>query len=131
MLTYHWDSHMTSKHPNDLADEWKAACNWRHLDRIVAMYSEDVVFKSPRVITVPGEESGVLTGKTAVCAYWAKILELRPDLKRTVEHVFAGVDSVALESRFANGLHGIEFMTPNADGLASLAVGNDVVRYPS
>jgi hypothetical protein len=49
----------------------------------------------------------------------------------TVGHVFAGVDSIALEYRFANGLHGIEFMTLNADGLASLAVGNDVVRCPT
>jgi hypothetical protein len=44
-----------------------------------------------------------------------------------VGHVFAGVDSVALEYRFANGLHGIEFMTVDADAF-SFAVGNDLVR---
>jgi ketosteroid isomerase-like protein len=118
------------KNPNELADEWKAAINSRDLDRIVAMYSDDVVFKSPRVISISGKESGVLTGKAAVRAYWAKILERRPNLECTVEHVFAGVDSVALEYRFAHGLHGIEFMTLDTDGLAMLAVGNDVVRRP-
>jgi hypothetical protein len=47
-----------------------------------------------------------------------------------VDHVFAGVDSVALEYRFAHGLHGIEIMTVDADGLVTFAVGNDVVREP-
>ena len=42
-------------------------------------------------------------------------------------HVFAGVDSVALEYRVGDRLHGIEFMTLDADDLVSLAVGNDVV----
>jgi hypothetical protein len=45
-----------------------------------------------------------------------------------VGHVFAGVDRVALEDRFAKGLHGIEFVTVDADGLVSFAVGNDLVR---
>ncbi len=48
-----------------------------------------------------------------------------------VGHVFAGVagvDSVASEYRFTNGLHGIEFITVDADGFVSFAVGNDLVR---
>lgn len=118
---------MTNTNPHDLADEWKAAVNSRDLHRIMSMYSEDIVFKSPRVITVAGEASGTLRGKAAVRAYWAKILERRPDLECTVGHVFAGVDSVALEYRFVHGPHGIEFMTLDGDGLALLAVGNDVV----
>ena len=90
-------------------------------------YREDVIFKSPRVRTVSGEESGILRGKSAVRDYWRRILERRPDLDCAVGHVFAGVDSVALEYRFANGLHGKEFMTVDADAF-SFAVGNDLVR---
>jgi ketosteroid isomerase-like protein len=120
---------MTSgKGPNELAVEWKEACNSHDLDRILALYREDVIFKSPRVRTVSGEESGILRGKSAVRDYWRRILERRPDLDWAVGHVFAGVDSAALEYRFANGLHGIEFMTVDADGLVSFAVGNDLVR---
>ena len=52
----------SNKNPNDLASEWKEAFNSRDLDRILALYSEDVVFKSPRVRTIAAEESGVLRG---------------------------------------------------------------------
>lgn len=80
---------MTNKNPHDLADEWKAAINARDLHRIMRMYSEGIVFKSPRVITVAGEASGTLRGKAAVRAYWAKILERRPDLECTVGRTYS------------------------------------------
>jgi hypothetical protein len=73
---------------------------------------------------VSGEESGVLRGKPSVRDYLRRIFERRPDLNCTVGYV---VDSVALEYRFAHGLHGIEFMTVDADGLVTFAVGNDLV----
>jgi steroid delta-isomerase-like uncharacterized protein len=119
---------MTSNRgPSELAAKWEEAWNSHDLDRILALYSEDVIFKSPRIRTVSGEESGVLRGKSAVRDYLCRIFDRRPDLKCSVGHVFAGVDSVALEYRFAHGLHGIEFMTVDADGLVTFAVGNDVV----
>ena len=120
---------MTSNRgPSELTAEWKEAWNSHDLDRILALYSEDVIFKSPRIRTVSGEESGVLRGKPAVRDYLRRIFELRSDLNCTVGYVFVGVDSVALEYRFAHGLHGIEFMTVDDDGLVTFAVGNDVVR---
>ena len=99
------------------------AWNSHDLDRILALYSEDVIFKSPRIRTVSGKESGVLRGKSAVRDYLCRIFDRRPDLNCSVDHVFAGVDSVAL-----NIAHGIEFMTVDPDGLVTFAVGNDVVR---
>jgi hypothetical protein len=39
----------------------------------------------------------------------------------------AGVDSVALEYRVGDFLHGIEFMTLDECGLVSFAAGNDVL----
>ena len=119
---------MTSNRgPSELAAEWKEAWNSHDLDRILRLYSEDVIFKSPRIRTVSGEESGVLKGKPSVRDYLRRIFERRPDLNCTVSYVFSGVDSVALEYRFAHGLHGIEFMTVDADGLVTFAVGNDLV----
>jgi hypothetical protein len=76
---------------------------------------------------VTGNASGTLHGKAAVRAYWQKILERRPDLAFTVGHVFAGVDSVALEYRVGDWLHGIEFMTLDGSGLVSFAAGNDLL----
>lgn len=109
------------------ADTWQAACNSHDLDRITALYSKTVVFKSPRVSTVSGEESGTLHGKAAVRDYWRRILEKRPDLTFTIGQVFAGVDSIALEYRVGEHLHGIEFMMLDGDGLISFAAGNDIV----
>jgi hypothetical protein len=107
------------------ARKWQEACNSHDLDRIVALYSETVVFKSPRVSTVSGEESGTLRGKAAVRGYWKRILEKRPDLTFAMGQVFAGMDSIALEYRVGDHLHGIEFMTLDGDGLISFAAGND------
>jgi ketosteroid isomerase-like protein len=118
---------ISNRGPSELAAEWKEAWNSHDLDRILALYSEDVIFKSPRIRTVSGEESGVLRGKPSVRDYLRRIFERRPDLNCTVGYVFSGVDSVALEYRFAHGLHGIEFMTVDADGLVTFAVGNDLV----
>jgi ketosteroid isomerase-like protein len=111
----------------DFAARWKDACNSHDLDRILALYSETVVFKSPRVSTITGEESGTLHGKAAVRDYWRKIFEKRPSLTFYVGQVFAGVDSIALEYRVGEHLHGIEFMMLDGNGLVSFAAGNDAV----
>jgi len=105
---------------------WEETCNSRDLDRIAALYGETVIFKSPRVLTIAGEQSGTLHGRAAVRAYWQKIFERRPDLTFAIGQVFAGVDSIALEYRVGN-LRGIEFMTLDGDGLISFAAGNDLV----
>ncbi len=108
------------------AVRWRQTCNSHDLDRIAALYGETVVFKSPRVRTISGEQSGMLHGRAAVRDYWRKILERRPSLTFAVERVFAGVDSIALEYRVGD-LRGIEFMTLGRDGLISFAAGNDLV----
>jgi hypothetical protein len=105
-------------------EKWKDACNSHDLDRILALYSETIVFKSPRVVTVFGEETGTLHGKVKVRGYWTKILEKCPDLTFAVDRIFAGVDSIALEYRVGD-IEGIEFMTLDSSGLISFAVGND------
>lgn len=108
------------------AARWKESCNSRDLDRICALYCQTVIFKSPRVRTIAGEQSGILRGKGAVRDYWRRLLEKRPDLTFAVERVFAGVDSIALEYRVGD-LRGIEFMALDQNGLISFAAGNDLV----
>jgi hypothetical protein len=108
------------------AATWRDACNSHDLERILALYSDDVVFKSPRVRTMSQEPSGILHGKAAVRDYWQKILEKRPGLTVEIGAVFAGVDSIALEYR-VGALRGVEFMTLGDDGLIAFAAGNDAV----
>ena len=105
--------------------KWREACNSHDLDRILSLYSDTIVFKSPRVRTISGEPTGILQGKAAVRDYWQKIVERRPDLTFAVERVFAGVDSIALEYRVGD-LRGIEFMALGSDGLICFAAGNDL-----
>jgi len=107
------------------ADKWKETCNSRDPDRISALYSQDIVFKSPRVCTIADEPSGILRGRDAVRDYWRQILEKRPHLTFAVERVFAGIDSIALEYR-VGALRGVEFMTLDAGGKISFAAGNDL-----
>ena len=108
------------------AMKWRDACNSHDLERILALYSDNIVFKSPRVRTISEEPSGTLHGKTAVRNYWRKILDRRPDLIFEIGAIFFGVDSIALEYRIGD-LRGIEFMTLDGDGLISFAAGSDAV----
>src|SRR5258706_11030456 len=111
----------------DFVAKWKDACNSHDLDRIMALYSEAVVFKSPRVSTISGGPSGTLHGKAAVRDYWRRIFEKRPDLTFAAGPVFSGLDSIALEYRVGDHLRGIEFMMLDGEGLISFAAGNDAV----
>src|ERR1700733_11930721 len=108
------------------AAKWRKTCSSRDLARISALYSETVIFKSPRVRTISGQQSGALHGRAAVRDYWQKIFEKRPDLTFAVGEIFVGADSIALEYRVGD-LRGIEFMTLDDDGLISFAAGNDFV----
>jgi hypothetical protein len=110
-----------------LAREWKEACNAHNLERIMALYSDDVVFKSPRISVFLGGGATTLYGRAAVREYWGAVLAARPNLKFDIGLVFAGVDTVAIEYRISDGLHGIEFMVINEKELVSFAAGNDVV----
>ncbi len=105
--------------------DWCLACNSRDPDRIAALYSERVVYRSPRVPLVVKCYTGILNGRTSVREYWQRLLD-RPDpLRFEVLNVFAGIDSVALEYRTNARFRGIEFMMLDARGLISFAVGND------
>lgn len=91
----------------------------------MALYSREIVFQSPRVITLLGETDGTLYGKDAVRDYWRRLFDKRPDLTVAVERVFQGVGSIALEYRVGD-VRGVEFMTPDDKGLISFACGNDI-----
>lgn len=94
---------ITREHAEHFADEWIAAWNSHDLSRILAHYRDDFVMSSPRIATIAGVASGVLEGKAAVGAYWAKALAMMPDLHFTLLASFAGADSIALHYQSARG----------------------------
>ncbi len=78
------------------AREWAKAWNDHDLAAILSHYAEDVVFHSPRIRAVTGEDVDAVNGKDALRAYWAKALSLARDLYFEVDQVFAGSDALTI-----------------------------------
>ncbi|MHB8117081.1 MAG: nuclear transport factor 2 family protein [Acidithiobacillus ferrivorans] len=78
------------------ASDWIDAWNSHDLDRILSHYSEQFEMFSPAIIQITGEPSGTLKGKNAVGAYWAKALQLIPDLQFELLSILIGVNSITL-----------------------------------
>ena len=85
------------------ASDWIEAWNAHDLQRILSHYAEDVVLSSPMIVQLTGEASGLLHGKAAVGAYWAKALARVPDLRFELLSVLLGVDSVTLTYKGVRG----------------------------
>jgi len=78
------------------AADWIESWNARDLDRILAHYSDDFEFSSPFIIRIAGEPSGVLRGKPAIGAYWAKALAGNASLHFTLDAVLWGINSLVI-----------------------------------
>ncbi|MBV6696792.1 nuclear transport factor 2 family protein [Kitasatospora aureofaciens] len=93
------------------AQEWAAAWNAHDLERILAHFTDDVVFASPRILEILGDPSGEVRGKEALRAYWAKGLQHLPDLHFTIEDVRASVDTLVINYRNEQGRPVAEVLT--------------------
>ncbi|MBW7909447.1 MAG: nuclear transport factor 2 family protein [Kiritimatiellae bacterium] len=63
------------------AEHWIESWNSHDLKQILSHYTEDLEMSSPYIVQIAGEASGMLKGKEAVGAYWAKALERMPALR--------------------------------------------------
>ena len=70
------------------AQDWQAAWNSHDLDRILAHYADDIVFRSRKAQALVG--TGELRGKPVLRDYWAKALAGQPNLRFRVLDVFEG-----------------------------------------
>lgn len=105
---------------NHFADDWINAWNTRDLARVLAHYTDDFEMSSPVIVKVANEPSGTLKGKEAVAAYWAKALQLVPDLHFELVATLVGVNSITL---YYNGARGpaAEVFHFNPDGKVTKA----------
>ena len=71
--------------PWKFAQEWQDGWNSHDLDRIMAHYHEEVVFRSARAQALVGK--GELVGHSELRRYWAKALKHQPELKFQVQDV--------------------------------------------
>lgn len=112
---------ITREAAHRFAKDWAAAWNAHDLDGVLAHYAEDFEMSSPFIAGVAGEASGVLRGKAAVRAYWARALAKFPELRFDVLGVFLGVDSVAIKYKSVHGIIACETFHFDASGKVSRA----------
>ena len=85
------------------ASRWLIAWNAHDLEAVLAHFAEDVVFTSPVAAHLLPATGGVLTGKAALREYWSRGLEHIPDLRFTIEAVYAGLSIVVINYRNHTG----------------------------
>ena len=103
------------------ADTWASAWNAHDLDRVLALFADDVVFRSPVAARLLGTD-GTVRGAEALRAYWAQALTHRPNLRFEVLSVYAGVDTVVIRFRQDNGSESCEVLT-FTDGVVTAGEG--------
>ena len=80
----------------DFARRWTQAWNDRDIDMILAFYSEDVVFHSPRIREVLETDTPYLAGKEALRNYWELSLDAAREIYFDIDAIFLSSDSVTL-----------------------------------
>lgn len=78
------------------ARDWLAAWNDRDIDRILSHYSEEIIFHSPRIARVMGNEASSVFGKKALREYWTKALALAPQLFFEMDDILTGSDAMTI-----------------------------------
>jgi ketosteroid isomerase-like protein len=97
------------------AIEWEAAWNSHSLDRILAHYSEDVVFRSQKAVQLVG--CGELRGKPALREYWSAALAKQPNLSFVVVDVMHGHGMMVITYRNQRNVLAAETLRFGTDGL--------------
>jgi hypothetical protein len=114
--TQGFHSSVRAKKASEFAASWVEAWNSRDLDRIVAQYSEDVVFSSPLIQTIGGGNSNTIRGRVALRSYFSAALCNFPSLCFRLRAVYVGDEAVILLYDNVNGLAASEKLKLNEKG---------------
>ena len=96
-------SQMDTKFALKFAKDWEAAWNSHDVERVLAHYTDDVVFQSPYIVHRYQEPTGEVRGKEALRSYWGSGLQLQPDLQFAVEDIRVSVDTLVVNYRNHRG----------------------------
>jgi ketosteroid isomerase-like protein len=99
------------------ASGWVAAWNTRDLDRILALYSPDVVFTSPVARKLGHSPNGQLRGLAPFAAYVVEALQRAPELHFELITATRSVTGVGVLYRGHGGRTVVETMRLCLDGL--------------
>lgn len=81
------------------AQDWVEAWNAHDLDRVLAHFTPDAVFVSPKAVAVTGDPSGRVVGAQAMRAYWTEGLRRSPNLRFELLGVELGIDVLVIRYR--------------------------------
>jgi len=100
----------------ELSLDWIDSWNSHDIDRILSHYSNEIVFTSPFVVKLLGDNSGTIQGKAGLKSYFMKGLEAYPDLKFELYQTLIGVNSITLYYKTVNEMLAVEVMEIDLDG---------------
>lgn len=106
------------------AKSWIESWNSHNLNDIMSHYSDDLEITTPMIKLAGGIESGSLSGKENVAAYWSKALSKFPDLKFELIDITSGVNSVALYYKSIMDKKAVEVMFFNEEGLVNKMIAH-------
>jgi hypothetical protein len=89
--------------PSEFSDAWVDAWNAHNVEGVLTHFHDDVVFTSPVAAQLIEGSDGTLRGKVELRHYWVEGLKLIPDLRFTIENVYAGVETIVINYRNHKG----------------------------
>lgn len=106
------------------AEEWIKSWNSHDLEDIMKHYADDLEITTPMIKLAGGIESGSLSCKENVAAYWSKALSKFPDLMFELIDVTSGVNSVALYYKSIMNKKAVEVMFFDKNGLVNKMIAH-------
>ena len=100
------------------AEKWIAKWNRRDVEAVLTLFSDDVVFTSPRAASVVG--STRIEGKAMLAKYWTQAIAAIQTIHFTLDYVIAEGDRLAIV--YVSEINGkrtraVEFLVFGTDGL--------------
>jgi ketosteroid isomerase-like protein len=92
----HFSSPLQGKFARQFAQDWVDAWNSHDLERIMSHYDDEVTLTSPVALNLLKNGDGVIRGKAALRAYFARGLQAYPQLRFDLLDVLWGVDTIVL-----------------------------------
>jgi hypothetical protein len=75
---------------------WIDAWNSRDVNRVIAMYDENVQYSTPRAAAVMGQGIGMLNGRETLRILWGAVLAEETSLRFQLDSVIADADGLAI-----------------------------------
>jgi len=82
---------------NEIAYRWFAAFNQKNLDLLLALYHDNAEHLSPKLKVRHPETKGLITGKSALRAWWKDAFDRLPSLNYEVTRLTSQADRVFME----------------------------------